>query len=400
MIKNDITNKEYQFLINERLKFNKNDNVLLLQGPIGNFFYEFSRYIDKHDASVYKINFTFAERFFYRRESTNYNGKIDAWPIFFKDFVKNNKINKVFILNDSRPYHQPIINICYEDNIQLYVFEDGYFRPGYITLEPFGVNGNSPYRDNISQSILESNVPKIELKLKSKLTSRLIFSILSNFNFIFSKNYIPYRPTNSLYWSKNYLNYFFVTVRNFFNDKKIVKNITKSKKKVFFVPLQVFDDTQIKFHSKYNNSFEFIYEVLDAIKDYDKRDAILIFKQHPGDRGILNYQKKILQYVKKSKILNEIYFNYTTDADDLIKISDGVILINSTLGINAARMNKPLYFAGRSVYDFLSNDDNSIKDFISMTSLDKKMENISFKKIALRKLKIATQIKGSFYKLK
>ena len=90
-----------------------------------------------------------------------------------------------------------------------------------------------------------------------------------NFNFIFSKNYITYRPTNSLYWSKNYLNYFFVTVRNFFNDKKInafgvdisLKDINEAKKNYKKIQKDMMKN-------KLPTNKEFIEEFVKAIDDF------------------------------------------------------------------------------------------------------------------------------------
>lgn len=399
MIKNDITNKEYQFLINERLKFNKNDNVLLLEGPKGNFFYEFSRFINKYDANVYKINFTFAERFFYRRESTNYNGKIDAWPIFFKDFVKNNKINKVFILNDSRPYHKLIINICYENNIQLFVFEDGYFRPGHITLEPFGVNGNSYFsKYGYDDEINTEAVPVLQINLKSKNLSRILFSLISNFNFILSKNYQPYRQINSFYWSVRLIRSFIEYIINKRKDSKQIKLMSNECEsyKIFFIPLQVFDDTQIIYHSKFKDTYEFLLEILAAFASLNTRDFRVIIKQHPGDRGAINYRNFIKKKAKSLGLEKNIFFNVSTDADKIINVSDALILINSTLAINALLKGKSVYCAGSSVYkDLCSN--NGIIEFLEKI-LNKDQKNDQSNIELLHQLKNATQIKGGFYK--
>ena len=57
---------EYKILNNDKLKFDINSRVLLLQGPIGNYFNEFSKFLQKENAKVFKINFTLAECFFYR----------------------------------------------------------------------------------------------------------------------------------------------------------------------------------------------------------------------------------------------------------------------------------------------------------------------------------------------
>ena len=393
---------QYQILVNKKLYFNKDSRVLLLQGPIGNFFDEFSKFISKKSGIVFKINFTIAEAFFYKQDNNFFfRDSIDNWPVYFLNFVKENNINRVYFLNDSRPYHSSIIDICMKNQIDFYVFEDGYFRPGYITLEPQGVNGNSFFRKFSSQhDSLDkiNNCPKLCLELKGKLLSRVLFSLIYNFNFLFSKNYISYRPGNSLYWSKKYIFSFIIFAFNFIKDKVLLKKTLNSNDKILFIPLQVFDDTQIKYHSKYNDIYEFIDDIFYTLSLLIKSDYRIIFKQHPGDRGNINYNKYINELAKRNGLSKQIIFNYTTDANQLINFSDGIILINSTLGINALTLGKKVFTAGISTYDSVCTQDNLdifINDILDESPMKNKKTDLDNFFVKLKK---ATQVKGSFYK--
>jgi len=390
----------YKSLLNKRLLFNSETNVLLLQGPVGNFFNEFAKHIIMHGGSVFKIHFTFAEKFFYdQKEEFFYKNTIEEWPKYFTKFVKKNKINRVYLMNDSRPYHKPIIKICADIDVDLFVFEDGYFRPGYITLEPFGINGNSHFPkfafDNFNDN---QNLPSLEMNLYSKDYSRILFSLISNFNFITSRNYKPYRPINSFYWAVRLFRKYLSKAINILKDSIAIKKILKADDdiKVFFVPLQVFDDTQIKYHSKYKNTFEFIFEILQSFGALNIKNFKIIIKQHPGDRGAINYKNFITEKAKIYGITKNICFNSTTDVDELINLSDGIILINSTVGINSLIKNKRVHCSGVSVYrDLCQNIE--LNEFINNTFNSNYFDNTDNIKF-LTKLKNVTQIKGSFHK--
>jgi capsular polysaccharide export protein len=390
----------YKSLLNKRLLFNSQSNVLLLQGPVGNFFNEFAKHIIRHGGRAFKIHFTFAEKFFYdQKEEFFYKNTIDEWPKYFIKFVKKNKIDRVYLMNDSRPYHKPIVKICTDMDIDLFVFEDGYFRPGYITLEPFGVNGNSQF-PKFSFDNLNGNqyLPNLEMNLYPKNYSRILFSLISNFNFITSRNYKPYRPINSFYWTVRLLRKYLLKVISILKDSIAIKKILKTDDdiKIFFVPLQVFDDTQIKYHSKYKNTFEFILEILQSFGALNSRTFKVIIKQHPGDRGAINYKNFIKEKAELYGISKNICFNSTTNADELINIADGVILINSTVGINSLLKNKRVHCSGVSVYRELCQNID-LNEFINNTLNSKYSYDTNNSKFLI-KLKNATQIKGSFHK--
>lgn len=389
---------QYKKLNIRKLSFDSSNNVLLLQGPKGNFFSEFAKYINSFGARVYKINFSLAEDYFYsEKDSTFYHGRIEKWPSFFKNFVIRNKINRVYLLNDCRPYHQNIIQISKDYNLEIFVFEDGYFRPGHITLEPYGVNGNShinKFALNEFDNVMD--IKELNFKLQNKFISRVKFSLISNLNFIFCSNYSSYRPLNSYYWAKRLIKSYLIFFISFCKDSITFKMLKKSNKKKFFVPLQVFDDTQIRFHSSYESNFDFIDEIFNQIENINRENFIIMFKQHPGDRGQINYKKYIQKKIKKNNLSANISFSVVTPVKKFIEICDGVILINSTSGIESLREGKEVLVKGNAIYGSMCHR-NEIKDFIEEI-ISNRISRTTYRSVILNNLKKLTQVKASFYK--
>ena len=52
-------------------------------------------------------------------------------------------IDLVFLFGDCRPIHRAAHDVATAMGIDVGVFEEGYLRPDFITLERHGVNGNS-----------------------------------------------------------------------------------------------------------------------------------------------------------------------------------------------------------------------------------------------------------------
>ena len=118
-------------------------HVLLLQGPIGPFFARLAADLKAAGATVFKINFNGGDWLFYPQNAANFKQPFDEWPAFFEAFIQKNNIQVVFLFGDCRPIHQVAHAIATQHQLEIGVFEEGYIRPDYITLEKYGVNANS-----------------------------------------------------------------------------------------------------------------------------------------------------------------------------------------------------------------------------------------------------------------
>ena len=120
-------------------------NVLMLQGPVGPFFARFARDLEVRGFNVFKINFNGGDKLFYRRKRTiSYTGKLKDWENYLERLIKNRNIGRIYLFGDCRSYHRTARKVANKLGIRVFVFEEGYIRPDFITLEEHGVNGNSP----------------------------------------------------------------------------------------------------------------------------------------------------------------------------------------------------------------------------------------------------------------
>jgi capsular polysaccharide export protein len=122
----------------------KGGNVLLLQGPRGLFFTRFSRYLRRHGVNVYKINLNGGDEVFYPAPNAYaFRGRPSEWEDFLAPFFREKQLDAIFLFGDCRPYHQIAVKQAHFYKIPVFVFEEGYIRPDYITFEKHGVNGYS-----------------------------------------------------------------------------------------------------------------------------------------------------------------------------------------------------------------------------------------------------------------
>jgi len=133
------------------------------------------------------------------------------------------------------------------------------------------------------------------------------------------------------------------------------KQLERAKKKVpadnitlpeqfVFVPLQVHDDTQVLLNCRHFNTVEAFFEcAYEAIKRNLGPEMKIVVKEHPEDLCRYSYgdfRKKFPDVIWLKKF----------DVDKLLDQASMVVLINSSVGLQAVRRNKPTVVFGDSFY--------------------------------------------------
>jgi len=383
----------------------KNKNILLLQGPMGDFFKKLDNYLRDCGASVYRIGFNAGDRFFSNKDNyIPYRDKRENWQDFIYNFLKNNKIDIVFLFGDCRFYQSIATNCAKELGIKVYVFEEGYVRPHYITMEEYGVNDFSkiPRDSEFYNKLPLKSIPKPKHAKQSKFKmvySATMYYLISN---IFKFRYPYYKHHRDMSSIKE----FFYGVRGAvrkvlfkylyeYNTKELIS--TRLSKKYYFVPLQTHTDFQILTHSDFQSIEKFIITVLESFAKYAPKNTFIIFKHHPVDRGRKNYRKFIFEQAKIFNVKKRVLVFYDTYLPTCLKNAKATITVNSTVGLTSIGYGIPTITLGRAIYDIdgLTNKGRKLDDFWN----NHKKPNMELYRKFLSYIIDNTQLNGSFYGL-
>lgn len=328
--------------------------VLLLQGPVGTFFHRLAIKMKKNKTKVLKLNFNGGDFFFYP------NGKrckCDEKDLenFYENFFKEKKTDAIVMYNDCRLIHAKAIKVARKLGIGIWIFEEGYLRPYCITFEKDGVNANSSLpRDKnfyLSCNILtKESIKEIPGGFKFMAFSAFLYWFFSFLLAPFFNNKLHHRtlyPFEFLFWFRSlYRKYLYK-----FTEKKLNQKIYSLEKKYFLAVLQVYNDTQIKYH--YKKSIEdFIEELILSFANHARAKSYLVFKHHPMDRGYRNYSKLINELSQKYHVEGRIFYVHDTYLPTLLKNALGCITINSTVGLSAILEGCPTKVCGNAFYNF------------------------------------------------
>jgi len=381
----------------------KNKNILLLQGPMGSYFNTLDTRFTKDNARVFRIGFNSADEFFAKTEHyTGYKDIEENWNIFIYEYLKKHKIDKLFVFGDCRFYQSVAIKVAKELNIEIYVFEEGYIRPNFITLEKYGVNANSiqpknrEFYDNLDlESFPLHSEEKFPPTFNKMAREAIIYYWVAN---ILSNKYPHYRHHRCFSLWKEYKAGCLNILRKYkykITERGLNNKLSTSLSKMYyFVPLQTHGDFQILQHSSYNTIEEFIKEVLTSFSQNAQKDKFIVFKHHPVDRGRKNHAKYIKNIAYILGIKDRVIITWDVHLPTCLKNAMGTIIINSTVGLSSLYHKTPTICLGEAIYD--------IEGLTTNTTIDEFWENYTevdyelFKKYR-RYLINTTQVNSNFY---
>ena len=335
-------------------------HFLFLQGLPTPFFSRVAQELSSLGSKVTGINLCIGDALFWRGENTvNYRGRLSDWPNYIANFLEENQVTDIVLLGEQRSYHQDAIEAAKAREIRVTVTDFGYLRPDWITLEADGMGGNSRFpKDPATILELASLAPivTIEKQYADSFWTMAVGDIsyhLCNFFFwwLFPHYIRPYKRDNP------FLHYLCIGRRLFFTKlghKKATQRLVELRSeniKYFLFPLQLANDFQIIAYSHFNSLVEAMEVVIQSFAENVNSDTRLIIKVHPLDPGIKNYEKLIATLSAKYGIKKRIDYFDGGDLDDIITGAEGIITVNSTVGIRALQLGRPVMTLGDAIYD-------------------------------------------------
>lgn len=385
----------------------KDKNILLLQGPMGTFFNYLDKKFAKFGANTFRVGLNAADAFFAdTKHYTPFKGKLEEWEDFIGAFYSQNAIEMLFVFGDCRVYQSKAIEVAKTKGIEVFVFEEGYIRPDFVTLEKDGANANSTLpRDRefydaldleAMQGCIKKNIRPIGSTYAPMAIQAIIYYMIAD---IFRASYPHYQHhrrlsvvAEGLYGLRNFYRKNLYRLLEFNKEKRYVNKLDKA---YYFVALQTFEDFQIKEHSDYDSIEAFIEEVLISYVKHAPKDTYIVFKHHPMDRGKKDYYPLIRSLATKYDCLERVDVVYDMHLPTLLKHAIATVTVNSTVGISSMFHKTPTFCTGRSMYDIegLTSKGLTLDRFWNEY---KEVDELLFEKFRCYLIE-KTQINDSFY---
>ncbi len=332
-------------------------HFLFLQGLRSPFFMRLGKALRDQGQTVSKVNFTVGDALYWDSAATACRVKLEQLDEFYQQLFAQRTPTDIVLFGDCRPVHMPAIALATSRGIRVHVFEEGYFRPDWITLETTGVNGysllpkkNMWYR-TAAQILPDEGPPHA---LSSGMNARILHDIAYNLaciaNPLFYSNY-PSHVTYDIH--AEYLAYVQRVIRvqkTRANDVEKVLSLIRHEQ-YFLLALQIRGDSQLRFHSEYADSEKLLREVLSSFARHASKGIRLVVKNHPLDPGFTNYGETIAKLAKKLGISERVDYLETGHLPTLLEHAQGLVTVNSTAIGQALFRRCPVKALGRSIFD-------------------------------------------------
>ncbi|SDE72367.1 MULTISPECIES: capsule biosynthesis protein [Kordiimonas] len=338
-------------------------SILFLQGLATPFFETLACKLARAGASVHRAHFCGGDWAF--RGGTvagvshhAYGDTLDSLPDWYEALITEHGIDTIILLGDCRPIHAPARQIAADRGLTLYAFDEGYIRPGFVTMEAGGTNGYSHMpkdADVISKLAADGPRQEASTPIKTNMGRRARMDILAHGANIIYRSRFPHfqshRPASIWQEAGGWIKRGARSVMHGSANKATIAHIEAAQVPYFLVPLQLNSDYQIRIHSRFDGMPAFIDEIMQSFAANAPGECHLFFKNHPLDNGIIDYRSIIAKKAAALGITGRVSFAAGGDLDRIITNARGVVLVNSTVGFATLRLTRPLKALGTAVYD-------------------------------------------------
>jgi capsule polysaccharide modification protein KpsS len=378
-------------------------HALLLQGPNGPFFARLAKDLRASGATTTKVNFNVGDSLFYRGDDViAFRGEMPTWPARLREIMVEKQIDAVFLFGDQRPIHLAATKLARELGIAIWVFEEGYLRPDYVTVERNGVNGNSqlprdPEHYRTKSPLLPDPIPATPVgdTFWAQTGWTILVSIAKTFGWFRYPKYVHHRRTDAFYGAFCYTRGALRKLRYRLSERGVVEDvIARNDGKYFVLPLQVYCDAQLQ-HSDFPSMEAMIEKVVETFSKAAPADSMLVVKHHPQDVPFRDYRKLLRQLAEQHGLGDRLVYIHDTHLPTLLKHARGVVTMNSTVGPSALFHRTPVKVLGRATYDIPGM--TSQLDLASFFQNPGVVDSELFAAYA-RWLRVVNQVNGSFYK--
>lgn len=331
---------------------------LFLQGPPGPFFRQLGAKLQSRGASVHRINLSGGDQRDWPDGADDYRGLMRNWPLYFDRYVRKHGITDVVLFGDCRPVHMRATRLARLRGIHIHVFEEGYIRPDWMTLERDGVNGYSTF-DRDPQAVLAAaellppvpDLPSITASFNRRARDSYwhYHSVVTGRLLLRYPFYISHRQGSLIAEGIGWIRRFALRDRR---EKQAQETLERLRgRRYFLFPLQLSGDYQIRSHSPFRSMAMALEYVLESFASHAPEDCCLLIKEHPLDVGFRNWRGYIRRRSAHHGVTDRVEHIDGGYLQSLCENSAGMVCVNSTSGTLALSAGTPVIVLGDAVYD-------------------------------------------------
>lgn len=326
---------------------------LIVTAPFGKFPRQLARVLESRGAVVSRMLFNAGDLAYWRRPGgIRFTRPVRDWPAHLATLAP--AYTDIIIFGEGGPYNQAVLSQVSRFKADVWVLENGYFRPDWITVEKNGVNASSQlprHRSGYAAPapevplvrpvgrILPHHVVNISLYHVAQLPGRMLFPRYA----------YPYTQSPWLQFFGHVKRYFSLT----FQSKSACQTEAIRAKGPFFLAcLQREGDAQLLRYSHFADNTAFLAEVMTSFARHAPPEARLVVKNHPLDPGLVDLRHMTRCLAIERGLADRVDFIDGGNLAQLCRASLGMVVNNSSAALSAMGFHTPVKVLGDAFFDF------------------------------------------------
>ena len=336
---------------------------LIVSAPFGNFSRVLAEVITSMGGQVERMIFNAGDYVTWRRPGgMAFREDSQAWHRAVPKLAK--AYTDIIVFGEGGPYNQAVLGQRQQVSSRIWVLENGYFRPDWITLEEDGVNGSSSLPRNASGYPTPAPPLPVTRPVGKILPHHVInISLYHLYQMVGGLAFPRYRHpyTMSPLWQ------FWGHVKRYLAlagqpRQACEADVIRSRGPFFIACLQREGDAQLLRYSKFADNTAFLAEVMSSFAAHAPQGARLVVKNHPLDPGLNDLAHMTRCLAVERGIEGRVDFIDGGNLAQLCRAAEGMVVNNSSAALSALGFGTPVKVLGKAFFDFEGLTDQQVMD--------------------------------------
>lgn len=326
---------------------------LIVTAPFGPFGRILAQALRARGAEVSRILLNAGDLLYWRGQGgLKFKGGAARWPEKLKDLAPH--YTDIIVFGEGGAYNQAVLQDINRFDATVWVLENGYFRPDWVTVERNGVNASS----NLPRTSAAYAPPTPEIPVTRPVGRALPHHVLNISlyhliqlpgRWLFPKYVAPYTVAPWLQCAGHIRRYFGLA----FQRHDACDPMAIARKGPYFLAcLQREGDAQLLRYSPFADNTAFLAKIMSSFAAHAPANARLIVKNHPLDPGLVDLGRITSRLAVDRGLQDRVDFIDGGNLAQLCRASNGMVVNNSSAALSALGFHTPVKVLGQAFFDF------------------------------------------------
>lgn len=336
---------------------------LIVSAPFGGFGPALARTLEARGASVERMIFNAGDAINWPRAGRRvFRDTAEAWAAQLVQATAG--FTDILLFGEGGPYNRAVLSAAERLTPRVWVLENGYFRPDWVTVELNGVNASSAlprFKEGYPAPapVLPEPVPVGRI-LPHHIINITAYHVAQGFGGFLFPRYANHYTASPLSQCLGHVRRYLGLALRSPADHEV--EVIAARGPFFIACLQREGDAQLLRYSRYADNTAFLAEVLTSFAAQAPRDARLVVKNHPLDPGLINLAAVTRRLAVEHGLQGRVDFIDGGNLAQLCRASRGMVVNNSSAALSALGFQTPVKVLGDAFFDFEGLTDQQALD--------------------------------------